>query len=98
MCRYVPADGNRYTVNVMRELHENFPESKFDGVYSANTKFINQLGKSIHFSIDTGQSESIFSSHLFDFNSRHLKNELVRFKNITESGLDSMETPVIKIN
>jgi hypothetical protein len=48
------------------------------GSISANLKLVVEMGGDIHYSVDTGSSENVFSKHYFNMNERHSKNDLYK--------------------
>ena len=58
--RSTPAAGNHNTINMGEYLIWDIENSKFRSMYSANLKLIAELGVSVHYSVDTGNSDNIF--------------------------------------
>ena len=59
-----------------------YKNSDFDdslpGSISANLKLVVEMGGDIHYSMDTGSSENVFSKHYFNMNERHASNNLYK--------------------
>ena len=85
----IPAAGNQNTINMGDYLLWDFENSKFRSMYSANLKLVAELGVGVYYSIDTGNSDSIFSEFYFNMNERHLSQNLypmLTIKQLKEKG------------